>query len=119
MITYPKSGTTWTQEIVWTLLHNPDLNNPNAKLSADIRSPHIELDAIMKPKATPKLNQDSYLVKMLAKAAPDRVTDPNPVTAFLETGVESPRVIKSHLPLPLFNPKVQSNTNHKIIRLSF
>ncbi|KAK3861684.1 hypothetical protein Pcinc_032381 [Petrolisthes cinctipes] len=28
VMTFPKAGTTWMQEILWTMMHNPDLDNP-------------------------------------------------------------------------------------------
>ncbi|KAK7070486.1 hypothetical protein SK128_026162 [Halocaridina rubra] len=42
LMTMPKSGTTWTQEILWTMLHNPNLDNPNADMHILIRAPQIE-----------------------------------------------------------------------------
>ena len=41
-MTFPKSGTTWSQEIIWTLLHNSDFNHPDANKTTDFRSPQIE-----------------------------------------------------------------------------
>ena len=41
-MTYPKVGTTWTQEVVWTMRNNPNLDNPKAKLAIFSRSPFIE-----------------------------------------------------------------------------
>ncbi|TOF75727.1 hypothetical protein CGJ15_27025, partial [Vibrio parahaemolyticus] len=40
----PKSGTTWLQEVLWTMLNNPDLNNDKADTPTPMRSPQIEFD---------------------------------------------------------------------------
>ncbi|XP_050693912.1 sulfotransferase 1A1-like [Eriocheir sinensis] len=37
--TFPKSGTSWMQEIIWTMVHNPKLDNPKAQESLWLRSP--------------------------------------------------------------------------------
>ncbi|MCL4142611.1 UNVERIFIED_CONTAM: hypothetical protein GTU68_029525, partial [Idotea baltica] len=42
VMTYLKSGTTWTQEIVWTLRNNPNLDNPLATVPINLRSPCFE-----------------------------------------------------------------------------
>lgn len=39
--TFPKTGTTWVQELVWTMRNNPDLNNPMANIPMFIRSPNL------------------------------------------------------------------------------
>ncbi|KAL7630485.1 UNVERIFIED_CONTAM: hypothetical protein RMT77_019340 [Armadillidium vulgare] len=40
--TFPKSGTNWIAEIVWNLIYNPDLDNPDASTSLDYRYPFFE-----------------------------------------------------------------------------
>ena len=42
VMTHPKSGTTWMQEILWTMKHNPDLDNPQAELALNMRTPYLE-----------------------------------------------------------------------------
>jgi hypothetical protein len=42
VMTYPKCGTTWSQEIVWNMRNNPDLDNPDADDALFVRSPHLE-----------------------------------------------------------------------------
>lgn len=42
VLTYPKSGTIWMSEIVWTMKNNPDLNHPMAGLPQSARIPLLE-----------------------------------------------------------------------------
>ncbi|XP_068243574.1 sulfotransferase 1C4-like [Palaemon carinicauda] len=40
--TFPKCGTSWIQEIVWTMRNNPNLNNPEACKPNLRRTPFLE-----------------------------------------------------------------------------
>ncbi|KAG7158741.1 Sulfotransferase 1C4-like 4 [Homarus americanus] len=42
LLTWPKCGTTWLQEIMWTMRYNPDLNNPMAAAPVNARVPFLE-----------------------------------------------------------------------------
>ncbi|MCL4133295.1 UNVERIFIED_CONTAM: hypothetical protein GTU68_056904 [Idotea baltica] len=44
VMTYPKCGTTWTQEIIWTLKNNSDLKHSMANLPVNLRSPSVDMD---------------------------------------------------------------------------
>ncbi|XP_071519222.1 sulfotransferase 1 family member D1-like isoform X2 [Panulirus ornatus] len=46
VITYPKCGTTWIQEIIWTMKNNPNLDNPKAATLSKLRVPFLEMDAL-------------------------------------------------------------------------
>ncbi|KAK8398215.1 hypothetical protein O3P69_003852 [Scylla paramamosain] len=87
VITYPKSGTTWTQEIVWCLLHGQD--SPDAKLELMKRFPFFEFDSLLIPEWSPPppLPEDSPI--RLGNSW-RRVQEQT-----------SPRTIKSHLPKKL------------------
>uniref|UniRef100_A0A182TLY9 Sulfotransferase domain-containing protein n=1 Tax=Anopheles melas TaxID=34690 RepID=A0A182TLY9_9DIPT len=74
IVTFPKSGTTWTEEMVWLINHDLDYETArNVKLNT--RSTFLEFGAIA----------DRYDVDTIALAA----------------NSERPRQIKSHLLLPL------------------
>jgi len=83
IVTYPKAGTTWAQEIVSCLMHEGDLEAVN-KRHTTFRVPFIELDlpeSIKKTKNLPSMH---------------RVAEEIP----------SPRVLKSHLPGQLLPPQL-------------
>ncbi|KAK8398369.1 hypothetical protein O3P69_003928 [Scylla paramamosain] len=69
--TFPKCGTTWMQEIVWTMLHNPNLDNPKADEFLWVRSEDISLD-MMFDVETFKGQPPNYYLKNLY---PDDILD--------------------------------------------
>ena len=87
IVTPPKCGTTWTQEIVWLMKNNVDLEG--AKLSQFYRVPYLEIgteyDVIPYPEGKEKNAEN--------------------LKAYMENSVEyaskmdRPRIIKSHFPL--------------------
>ena len=42
VLTYPKVGTTWTQEIVWNMRNNPDLKLPSENADSKTQVPFLE-----------------------------------------------------------------------------
>ena len=89
IITPPKCGTTWTQELVWLILNKLEKPTKNQFY----RVPFVELGAILPPveeklDMTKEQNEENL-----------RHFQGNSV-AFVE-GMKRPRVIKSHLPLDL------------------
>ncbi|XP_046666554.1 luciferin sulfotransferase-like [Homalodisca vitripennis] len=78
VITFPKSGTTWTQEMVWLLRNNLDFNKAKSTYLHH-RFPQLELKPICGDQ--------------LADRIPDNIQ-------FLSQ-LSSPRFIKSHLPIQL------------------
>ncbi|XP_018028232.1 sulfotransferase 1A1 [Hyalella azteca] len=44
VMSYPKCGSTWTQEIIWTMMYNPNLDHPDPNEPLLSRSPVIESD---------------------------------------------------------------------------
>ncbi|XP_058066589.1 luciferin sulfotransferase-like [Anopheles bellator] len=74
IITFPKCGTTWTQEMVWLIDHELDYETARA-VSINTRSVFLEIGAIA----------DGIPVDTVSTTA----------------GMKRPRHIKSHLPLPL------------------
>ncbi|XP_046437572.1 sulfotransferase 1B1-like [Daphnia pulex] len=85
VVTFPKCGTTWTQELVWMILNNCDPIGSKAPLI--VRSPFLEFPYMIGSCLPPEHS------KMLITL--DKVEQ-----------MPSPRVIKSHLPFYLLNPKL-------------
>ena len=74
IVTYPKCGTTWTQELVWTLANDVDLEK--AKMPLYIRSPWID-------SLPPFMNENGDVLDSV-----DYISN-----------MKERRIIKSHLPL--------------------
>ncbi|KAF2368086.1 Sulfotransferase domain [Trinorchestia longiramus] len=97
--TYPKCGTTWVQEIIWTMLHNPDLDNPDASINENIRIPFIEFDALFD--TFRKVNgQNETVLEAFRKYNPTASADDG-VFLGLANCIPDRRVLKSHLPFSL------------------
>eukprot|EP00095_Tigriopus_kingsejongensis_P000451 snap_masked-scaffold217_size252476-processed-gene-0.6 protein:Tk00451 transcript:snap_masked-scaffold217_size252476-processed-gene-0.6-mRNA-1 annotation:"hypothetical protein DAPPUDRAFT_231919" len=96
IVTPPKCGTTWTQEIVWLLLNNVDLNA--AQINQFYRIPFLELASI-RPKADQpypdgkERNEDNLPLFQMHSL---RYAESMP----------RPRVIKTHLPLCMLPEKL-------------
>ncbi|XP_045029307.1 sulfotransferase 1E1 isoform X1 [Daphnia magna] len=87
VVTFPKCGTTWTQEMVWMLLN--DCNAELAKTTPlTIRAPFLESSCV-----------DG------AENAPPGLADLMPSLDVIDK-MASPRVIKSHLPFYLLPPNL-------------
>lgn len=100
VVTYPKSGTTWTQEVVWCLVHG--LDNEKGKSNLMTRFPFFEWDSLMPDnleKSPGQLDDDPCLPGNTWK---------------LVNSMASPRTIKSHLQKPLL-PKQFWSVKPKII----
>lgn len=80
LVTYPKCGSTWLQEMLWQLQKGVDLEGGKSPLF--FRVPLLELESLV-PKAP---------------GLPDK-------TVAYTKGLESPRIFKTHLPLDFFPPK--------------
>ena len=95
IITYPKCGTTWTQEIVWHILN--DVNKELGKTSLYSRSPFLEREGLQCPNpSSKKIISDGTTHQHIIRR----------VMSFEESvdttaSLPSPRIIKSHLPFEL------------------
>ncbi|XP_037941830.1 luciferin sulfotransferase-like [Teleopsis dalmanni] len=74
LITLPKCGTTWMQELVWLVLNNFDFESAKQE-HLELRSRFLEFDEVL-------YDGEGSIIKY-------------------STEMKSPRLVKSHLPLPL------------------
>lgn len=88
IVTYPKSGTTWTQELIWLVCNGLDFQTAK-DVSIDARFPFIDLSGLR-----------------------DLPEPFNPLRDALE--MSSPRFIKSHLP-PAFLPNALWTVQPKLV----
>ncbi|KAH1009130.1 hypothetical protein HUJ04_001540 [Dendroctonus ponderosae] len=102
---FPKTGTTWTQEMVWMIMNN--LNFEEGRVNLGARSPFLELSAIF------DFRQHMRDVKGFE------------VPLYLQDSVEfvknqkSPACIKTHLPFNLLPKDIQTGVKKpKIIYIS-
>ncbi|KAJ8722506.1 hypothetical protein PYW07_003686 [Mythimna separata] len=99
--TYQRSGTTWTQELVWLLANNLDYETA-AKIPLTERYPFLELFMFFNKKWQERLLERAA-DKEQAKALIEKIA--KPVTGRL-LAAPSPRFIKTHLPMSLLPPKI-------------
>ncbi|CAK1545179.1 unnamed protein product [Leptosia nina] len=101
VVTYARSGTTWTQELVWMVANDLDYKTSKSIILPE-RFPFLEhammLYPSMKEEILTEKNYDPKIRKLL-----ELFSEPfaKPLAS-----VPSPRFIKSHLPLSLLSPNI-------------
>ncbi|CAK1545183.1 unnamed protein product [Leptosia nina] len=98
---YPRSGTTWTQELVWMVANDLDYETSNAIPLTD-RYPFLEFSICVHPDNMQKFTEENShdeskleLLRLVTKPGTELIAD-----------APSPRFIKSHLPLSLLPPNI-------------
>ena len=84
VVTFPKAGTTWTQEMVWMLVN--DVDKEKGATPASLRCPYMEINSLMGP----DLDKIPF--------PPDMIEAMNDPIGYAGK-MSSPRVLKSHLPI--------------------
>ncbi len=103
VVTYPKCGTTWMQEIVWQMVNDLDAEAA-AKLDSAQKVPLVEVTAVLSKKFHEKKPED----KPLHMA--DALTFANQMSK------DKPRVLKSHMPLDFLPPNLLETSKGNAIR---
>ena len=85
VVTYPRSGTTWTLELVWMLINDVDIEK--GKVDLRIRCPFLERD-IVGPRGFMGENKK----------------EKGPTSMDLANQMEGRRILKTHAPLELLPP---------------
>jgi len=86
IVTYPKCGTTLTQELTWQIVNGVQLDSEESKKPLFVRSPFIEAGCL--------------------RVKGDEVKDrPDPID-YAADQLKSPRIIKTHLPISMLPPKI-------------
>ncbi|CAH2240196.1 jg1761 [Pararge aegeria aegeria] len=97
VVTFPKSGTTMTQELVWIVCNNSDYEKAKSS-PLNERFPFLELSSMVR-----KLSYTENEIEVLKKAM-------MPVSINEIEKMPSPRFIKSHLPLSLLPTSLLDQT---------
>ncbi len=90
IVTYPKCGTTWTQEILWLLKNDLDKDGAE-KIDASQRVPFLEICSLISP-------------QFRKPGLPPHMLDS--INFADQLPRDKPRVIKSHMPLEFLPPKL-------------
>ncbi|XP_056638932.1 luciferin sulfotransferase-like [Diorhabda sublineata] len=94
---FPKTGTTWTQEMVWMIMNNLDFEK--GKTNLGIRSPFLEVTALFDYRNFQKENTDFH--------PPPFIEDS--LKFVKESSQNGPLCIKTHLPWPLLPKEIRDN----------
>ncbi|CAL4068942.1 unnamed protein product [Meganyctiphanes norvegica] len=112
IMTYPKCGTTWMQEIIWTMRNNPDLDNPMASAPLYGRSPFLEMDFFLFGTAASNLPEhpdpNDPLIKDFKKKCPGKKIEDGLMLQLTDV-LPEPRTIKTHLNFDLLSPQILDN----------
>ncbi|GJQ85441.1 hypothetical protein Trydic_g23866 [Trypoxylus dichotomus] len=99
--TFPRSGTTWTQEMVWLIANDLDFETAK-EINLNERCPFLEFSSFVHPEVKAEfLNENSYC--SIRSKLVEEVTRKEWLNLRLR---KSRRIIKSHLPFSLLPPNL-------------
>ncbi|XP_018007023.1 sulfotransferase 1C4 [Hyalella azteca] len=106
VMTYPKCGTTWCQEIVWNMRNNPNLDHPNPEEPLLSRSPFIEADMLtfgtMQQMPFDTFLSDAMFTNFRSRCP--NLDSKRGIHLQVAESQKEPRTLKTHLPFSCFAP---------------
>lgn len=103
VMTYPKCGTTWMQEILWGMTHLDELDEAD-RLAISNRTHFIDSDALYRLEDQMK---DRYVMERFRSLCPDGRPEQGIILQSCRAQpphLTKPRIIKTHFPLSLYRP---------------
>merc|ERR1719361_2951251 len=88
LVTYPKSGTTMTQELLWQMSTGCNVESEDSKKHLFIRSPFLEMTQVRESRMG------------------DVPGMPEDFITYAEEELKDPRILKTHLPVSMLPPEV-------------
>ena len=101
---FPKCGTTWTQEMVWCIVNNQNIEVAK-KCALEKRVPFFELQSITDDVAFQEMTKNKGTAWMKENIETMNVVE----------NMKSPRIVKTHLSWQMLPMKLKANSNAKIV----
>ena len=109
VVTFPKCGTTWTQEMVWQIANNVDIDG--GKKMLEERFPYLEAETLWDPKLFGLMK--TIMFGFMDWTSSFNIRKPsswfgykNTVSKLEDMDKNKPRFIKSHLPFSFLPTKL-------------
>lgn len=99
IVTYPKCGTTLTQELIWQMVHGVNVESQESQKNIFLRVPFLEFTALQTSVMPVPSLEDDNPMNLMAVMMQDTIS-------WTEKRPASPRIIKTHLPISMLPPKL-------------
>ncbi|KAL0894132.1 hypothetical protein ABMA27_014169 [Loxostege sticticalis] len=106
VVTFPKAGTTWTQELVWMVANDFDYKT-SSSIPLVVRFPFLEMPMLLNSEKGKKVMRENLKGDEEKLKIFESISSPG---SEMVANLPSPRFIKSHLPLSLLPPSLLDTT---------